>query len=288
MKVFTLVVFLLIYEVIGFQPHNSVKYQISNYLKTAPWEHVKTFAKIKTPLSLDITSNYRLPAGTILTGLKVVTGENCADILRRDPSTRKKDGIYKIILDRKKIVKVYCDMTTDRGGWTVIQNRFDGTTNFYRDWNDYKTGFGNISREFWLGNDIIHALTKNDDQELRVEMTKFSGSKVYAKYSKFSIGDESKKYKLSISGYSGSAGDFIIGSHSLNGMAFSTKDIDNDKWGGQCAKTFQRGAWWYNSCSYSNLNGQYTEKQLSSKTHLFWGSSRENMKSSRMMIRTKS
>ncbi|XP_062606034.1 ficolin-1-like [Saccostrea cucullata] len=90
-------------------------------------------------------------------------------------------------------------MTTDGGGWTVIQNKFDGTTNFYRDWNDYKTGFGNISREFWLGNDIIHALTKNDDQELRIEMTKFSGSKVYAKYSKFSIGDESKKYKLSIS-----------------------------------------------------------------------------------------
>ncbi|XP_062612217.1 fibrinogen-like protein A [Saccostrea cucullata] len=197
---------LLLYEVYGFQPNHAAKDQISNYLKTAPWEYIKSFAKIKTPLSMDITSNYRLPAGTILNNTKYE--KNCADILRKDPSTWRKDGIYTINLDDKNPVQVYCDMTADGGGWTVIQNRYDGSTSFYRDWNDYKTGFGNISQEFWLGNDRIHALTKNDDQELRIEMTKFNGSKVYAKYSRFSIGDESDKYKLSISGYSGDAGDY--------------------------------------------------------------------------------
>jgi len=29
--------------------------------------------------------------------------------------------------------------------------RKDGKLNFYRKWNDYKEGFGDIEEEFWLG-----------------------------------------------------------------------------------------------------------------------------------------
>ena len=54
---------------------------------------------------------------------------------------------------------VYCDQTSNNGGWTVIQRRYDCSTDFYRNWNDYKYGFGELHREFWLGNDIIYLLT---------------------------------------------------------------------------------------------------------------------------------
>ena len=39
-------------------------------------------------------------------------------------------------------------------------------------------------------------------------------------------------------------------------MQFSTKDNDNDISGGSCAFIY-KGAWWYNSCHWSNLNGIY-------------------------------
>ena len=144
-------------------------------------------------------------------------------------------------------------MKTDGGGWTVFQRRLDGSVDFHRNWTDYVHGFGNISREHWLGLSKLHRLANGSlSTKLRVDMRDKNNSKGYASYSTFYIGGSTSDYTLHVSEYSGTAGDSLA-YHNL--MKFSTKDDDNDQWGGNCATT--RGAWWYKSCYHSNLNGLY-------------------------------
>jgi len=57
---------------------------------------------------------------------------------------------------------------------------------------------------------------------------------------------------LSIGPCSGNAGDQL---QYHNGAPFSTYDLDNDSYSGNCAKSYQ-GAWWYKKCHASNLNGR--------------------------------
>ena len=143
-------------------------------------------------------------------------------------------------------------METDGGGWTVFQRRMDGSQNFYLYWKNYDLGFGDLDGEFWLGLSKIHRLTTSSSS-LRVDLEDFNGNKRFAKYSVFSVANALTQYKLTVSGYSGTAGN-SFSYHS--GKKFSTRDRDNDIWSGQCAQTF-RGAWWYGACHSSNLNGLY-------------------------------
>ena len=166
-------------------------------------------------------------------------------------------GVYSVNPDGKGSFNVYCDMRTDGGGWTVFQRRQDGSVDFYRGWNDYKSGFGQLTAEFWLGNDKIHRLTAARPSSLRVELEDWNGVSVYAKYGKFNIGDEQAKYRLKVGSYSGTATDSLT---YHNNIAFSTKDRDHDNGGSNCAVRFT-GAWWYKNCQHSNLNGRYLGKQ---------------------------
>ncbi|XP_068720479.1 fibrinogen-like protein A [Montipora capricornis] len=79
--------------------------------------------------------------------------KNCADVYN---SGEKISGVYKIDPDGLGEFEVYCDQKTAGGGWTVFQKRQDGSVvDFFRAWDAYKRGFGNLNGEFWLGLDKI-------------------------------------------------------------------------------------------------------------------------------------
>lgn len=155
---------------------------------------------------------------------------------------------------------VFCEMTDEGEGWTVIQRRTNGKTGFYLGWEDYKRGFGDIDNEYWLGLEKIHALIKNKDYMLQVDLEDFSNNWFHAIYDNFSVSGADDYYRLHVAGYHGTAGD-ALSYH--NGMTFATHDLHNAGSGRQCAE-WAHGAWWYNDCFHSNLNGRYY------KTGKYW------------------
>ncbi|KAK3566157.1 hypothetical protein QTP86_028450 [Hemibagrus guttatus] len=208
---------------------------------------------------------------------------DCSDIYA---SGQREDGIYSIFpIHFPSGFQVYCDMSTEGGGWTVFQRREDGSVNFYRDWAAYQEGFGKITGEHWLDTVMpqevklfmcsekqafqclkrIHALTIQANYELRIDLEDFENSTSFAQYGSFGVGlfsvdPDEDGYPLSIADYSGTAGDSLL---KHNGMKFTTKDKDNDHSENNCA-SFYHGAWWYRNCHMSNLNGQYLRGQHSS------------------------
>ena len=80
---------------------------------------------------------------------------------------------------------------------------------------------GNLRGEFWLGLHKIYRLTNSDTQyQLRIDTTDLNDVREYAQYSKcsFKIFSSGSEYLLSVSGYSGTAGDSLS---SQNGMMFN-------------------------------------------------------------------
>ncbi|XP_075041981.1 ficolin-2-like [Mixophyes fleayi] len=176
---------------------------------------------------------------------------NCKELQKRGLSL---SDWYTIYPDGKTPLRVLCDMHTDGGGWIVFQKRYDGSVDFLRDWKSYKTGFGSRLTEFWLGNDNLCTLTSSGTWELRVDLQDFDYKKYFAKYKSFKVMGESEKYKLILGAFlSGDAGDSLT---YHNGMKFTTMDQDNDPDISNCAQVY-KGASWYKTCHYVNLNGLY-------------------------------
>ncbi|XP_028391509.1 ficolin-1-like [Dendronephthya gigantea] len=195
----------------------------------------------------------------------------------------RQDGVYTINPDGQGSFQVRCDMSTDGGGWTMFQRRKDGSQDFYLGWSDYKAGFGNLSGEFWLGLDKIHRLTKSGQNVLRVDLMDFNGTKRYAKYGKFCVADDSDKYRLNISHYSGTASDSLLWH---NGMKFSTNDSDNDVRPDKNFASMFKGAWWYNNGHQSNLNGLYLGAGETYNSGIKWNKwHNRSMKMTEMKIR---
>ncbi|XP_062245670.1 titin-like [Platichthys flesus] len=226
---------------------------------------------------------------------------DCSDHLLRGQTG---GGVYLVTPDiRSRSFSVLCDMELQGGGWTLLQRRLDGSVSFNRTWAEYRSGFGQLrGGEFWLGNTMIHLLTRDRDMVLRVELEDFYGVREHAEYAQFRVASERLRYRLTVGGYSGTAGDALrfSGSYDHNQRSFTTPDRDNDRYpSGNCGAYYSSG-WWFDACMAANLNGRYyVGTYRGVRDGIFWGtwpnistelypaSDRRSFKSVRMMIRPK-
>lgn len=220
-----------------------------------------------------------LIASSFETLIKAVpfTARDCVDIAKQGTYG---SGPYMITpWDEHGPFKVQCDMETDDGdGWLVFHRRFDGSVDFFRGWEDYRGGFGDVDKgEYWLGLENLHRLTNTRQQwELRIDLEDFHGNTSYAQYNNFRIKDEASFYELTLGSYRGTAEDALEDSVS---SSFSTKDQEHDTCKPVHCAEDRKGAWWYDCCTYANLNGLYLAPGEETSEGMYWYNWKESLES---------
>ncbi|XP_040015697.1 fibroleukin isoform X2 [Xiphias gladius] len=198
--------------------------------------------------------------------------QDCAEIYRLGIT---ENGIYTIQPDlHRPALEAKCDMETAGGGWTVIQNRQDGSLDFNRTWEEYREGFGSPQGEHWLGNAALYTLTSSGQHQLRIELEDWHQQRRHATYNNFKVASEAQRYRLTAREYSGDAGNALSYSKRYNhdGRSFSTADQDHDRYAaGNCGQYYGAG-WWFDACLAANLNGRYYRGRYSGVTNgIYWG-----------------
>jgi len=173
-------------------------------------------------------------------------------------------GTLKNLTESVHRIQDYLGLTIG-GEVLVLKHDINKASPFHENgWNEYKLGFGRPEdKNYWFGLERIHQLTSYGNWMLKVQVRydllnsgkpdPKAGTIGEAQWGSFSVAGESSNYRLTIgkkiSGSNFAADPFH--SHEHNGMAFTTKDRDNDKWtSSNCAESSGRGGWWYNVCHH--------------------------------------
>uniref|UniRef100_A0A0K8R7P1 Putative ficolin/ixoderin n=1 Tax=Ixodes ricinus TaxID=34613 RepID=A0A0K8R7P1_IXORI len=167
-----------------------------------------------------------------------------------DPCNLKKPGKRKVscaqlkregndesndyLINPHNIFYVWCDMDTDGGGWTIIQRRSkdeEGEDKFEKSKEEYEKGFYGGVSSYWIGNENLHLLTNfpNNEQVLRIELTRQDGNNINVEYDQFKVGSKADEYELSIGKYKGPHGYDALKSYNgykfFMGKSYYTTDL---------------------------------------------------------------
>ncbi|WP_185236432.1 fibrinogen-like YCDxxxxGGGW domain-containing protein [Teredinibacter franksiae] len=78
----------------------------------------------ETIADIDVPASKKWSAGAWDNSIEAlsmnVPGRSCSHLLANDAVLKNKDGVYRISRDKYSDQEVFCDMTTDGGGWTYV------------------------------------------------------------------------------------------------------------------------------------------------------------------------
>ena len=171
----------------------------------------------------------------------------------------QQNGVFLISPNGINPIKARCEFTNS-GGWTVIQYRYDGSQDFFQNYDTYIQGFGEVTKEHWLGLESIHQLTNDiggnpKDVRIKVDLIDHNDHHEYAEYDDFYVYGLDKGYRanLGIKRH----GDLYDSLTNIKGEKFTTFDNDQDRWGGGNCAVDIHSAGWFSRCAYFNPNGRY-------------------------------
>jgi len=127
-----------------------------------------------------------------------------------------------------------------------------------RSWAEFKVGFGERSRHYWLGNDLLSQLTANYSYKLKIDLQSITYGYWYvAEYSRFRVLPESYGYTLQAGGFSGNASHDGLGRY-CSGLKFSTFDRDNDRRATGNYAARYGGGFWYDYNGRCGVNAAFS------------------------------
>jgi hypothetical protein len=167
-----------------------------------------------------------------------MAGLSCLDILNSNPSVINNNGLYWINPDNTTPFQVYCDMTTDGGGWTLSLrlNTNDSTT---QQWDS----------SFWTASSAQGTLSDSDDYLSPVYYTLSEWDEILMDY-KYTTG-QTKRMAASFSGSN---------SGTLKSQTTRTLSNSNPSW----TRTYT------NNTDASNWYGSTLIFQTSPDNHRIW------------------
>ena len=121
----------------------------------------------------------------------------------------------------------------------------------------------------------LHCLTSQGDWEMRMDIKYRGGSRNFLQYRHFKVASPQDRYRLTVGGFWGTITSDPMMRH--NGMYFTTKDRDNDKYNGRICALLQgpdspTGGCWYDSCWNIDPNNFYSKlgNVLSGSNFMRW------------------
>ncbi|KAH8388953.1 hypothetical protein KR215_008280, partial [Drosophila sulfurigaster] len=152
-------------------------------------------------------------------------------------------GLHTLKYVGAESFSVYCDGDTAGPGWILIQQRIDGAVDFYKNWDEYRDGFGDVTGEHFIGLQKLYMMTNYKPHELYIQLKDFNDEIFYAHYENFQIGNEMEMYKLKKLGkMTGNVANKLV---DHLGHKFSTYDMDNDNSTNDNIAVRYHGGWWF-------------------------------------------